>query len=198
MVIWKNEINIRFCHFKFIPLQFLNLHYMKLLFVSFYLIICTFINTPDLTQKNDLVDIWYKRLPQCPCKNPDLNGVKINDGWAKDKGNLDKYHRGATASYRSYPYVKTSAGKSGQQCCYDTNGDLITEGRAAGTPDKISTCKGENSNGFMKVRTFSLLKHFSHDVKPWTRFMKNDEAGWNSYNQLWLPNKGNRCKVNAI
>ncbi|MBD0284205.1 MAG: hypothetical protein ICV79_02140, partial [Flavisolibacter sp.] len=26
---------------------------------------------------------WYKQLPDCPCSNPDGNGVQLGDGWAK-------------------------------------------------------------------------------------------------------------------
>jgi hypothetical protein len=77
---------------------------------------------------------WFEKLPTCPCENPDLNGVKIGDGWAEDKGNIEKYHKGAAHSYRSYPYVKTNEGKSGQQCCYDINGKLLFQEQLLNIP----------------------------------------------------------------
>ena len=105
--------------------------------------------------KPDEKEKWYDLLPHCPCENPDQNGAKVNDGWAREKkhsemGWLQKtfagkkdftfFHEGAVASFRSYPYVKTSINgkkfKSGQQCCYDDKGKLIITGLGAGTPDK--------------------------------------------------------------
>lgn len=133
------------------------------------------------------------QLPDCPCKAPDYNGLSLNDGWAKDKGNLKKYHMGAYTSYRSYPAVKTKWGLSCQQCCYDSNGNLIKSGRGAGTPDKISACRGENDKGFMKVRLGGLIGHYFKDVKPWKKYMRSDNSGWARYNQQWPPNPGKNC-----
>lgn len=139
--------------------------------------------------------VWYENLPACPCENPDKNGVKINDGWAKDKGDIGKYHKGATECFRSYPPIETSEGVSGQQCCYDLSGKLITEGSGAGTPDKESTCNGENSEGMMTMRYKGILVHYTKDVKPWEEFGGVD-SGWIKYNQLWKPNNGNNCPFN--
>lgn len=141
---------------------------------------------------------WYEQLPSCPCRNPDQKGVTLHDGWAKDKGNIGKYHKGAAASYRSYPPMQTEAGRSGQQCCYDGNGNLITAGRGAGTPDKTGTCKGENKKGVMITKLSSLIGHFRNDVKPWMRLMKNNPNGWQEYNAQWPPNNGNYCIVRRI
>lgn len=146
---------------------------------------------------NPLSKRWYEFLPHCPCENPDKNGIKLSDGWAKDQGNLRKYHPGATESFRSYPAVSTSEGMSGQQCCYDAEGHLITGGSAAGTPDKISTCDGEDANGVMITRYRSLLSHYVKDVKPWETFGGSDN-GWVYYNLLWVPDNGNACKTNII
>ena len=66
-----------------------------------------------------------KKLPDCPCRDPDEHSVRLNDGWAVDKGNIDLYHPGARICFRSYPAVKTSAGLSGQQCCYDSDGSVL-------------------------------------------------------------------------
>lgn len=140
---------------------------------------------------------WTESLPPCPCENPDFNGVKLNDGWAKDMGNIEKYHKGSTACYRSYPYVRTNVGKSCQQCCYDANGKLITEGSGAGTPDKVSTCSGEKTDGSMRVKSSGLWGHYFKDVRPWSK-LGGEECGWKEYNKLWVPNKGNNCESNKV
>lgn len=136
---------------------------------------------------------WLHQLPDCPCRNPDYNSVQLNDGWAKDKANLKKYHHGAAASYRSYPKVKTKWGYSAQQCCYDSSGALIKSGRGAGTPDKISACGGENRKGIMKARFFGLIGHYFKDVRPWKKLMRKDPDGWQVYNRQWIPNPGRNC-----
>ena len=142
-------------------------------------------------------EIWYSKLPPCPCENPDKNGIKLNDGWAIDKGNINKYHYGANVSYRSYPFTKTNGGKSGQQCCYDINGKLITEGSGAGTPDIVSTCKGEDENGKMKIRILGILGHLHKDVSPWKK-AGGVNGGWLKYNLIWRPDNRNGCIVNKV
>jgi hypothetical protein len=159
-----------------------------------FLLLCTAAAT---AQKADSTTLWYNKLPACPCRSPDYAGVVLHDGWARDKADLNKYHKGAFSSYRSYPAIKTSEGYSCQQCCYDRNGDLITSGRAAGTPDKISACRGENSKGIMTIRPFGLIGHYFRDVHPWLKDMRADTTGWKKYNAAWLPNAGNGCKLNT-
>lgn len=136
---------------------------------------------------------WYTMLPDCPCRNPDEKGVHLNDGWAIDKGEIAVYHPGAEICFRSYPFVKTAAGKSGQQCCYDAGGDLIRSGISAGTPDKVSTCAGEDSKGVMKLRVAGIAGHFFEDVRPWKK-AGTPENAWKSYNTLWIPNQGQGCR----
>jgi len=140
---------------------------------------------------------WYGALPACPCENPDRDGIKPNDGWAKDKGDIATYHTGATECFRSYPPVATREGASGQQCCYDAQGRLITCGSGAGTPDKISTCDGEDENGAMTIRVGGLFGHLNKDVSPWKKMGGQNDA-WKSYNLLWPPNNGNRCDTNCV
>lgn len=162
-------------------------YFIYLLFV--FIVSCT---SPS-TDKN-LNQQWYELLPDCPCIDPDINGVVLNDGWAKDKGNVSKYHKGAKTSYRSYPPVKTQEGWSGQQCCYDFNGKLIVYEQGAGTPDKSSTCSGETNDGFMRLRYVGIVKHYWKDVLPWLKLMKADkENGWKIYNKEWQPSKGINC-----
>lgn len=165
--------------------------------IPFYVILLLFPSSSTFKLTSFLKETqrdWYTSLPDCPCIDPDFNGVVLNDGWAKDKGDLSKYHKGATTSYRSYPPIQTAEGKSSQQCCYDKNHNLIKNGRAAGTPDKVSTCRGEDTNGEMLIRWSGLIGHFIKDVQPWNKYMKLDSInGWKEYNKLWKPNEGKNC-----
>lgn len=136
--------------------------------------------------------IWLQQLPPCPCENPDRQGVHLHDGWAKDEGDISVYHAGATECFRSYPPIKTAEGWSGQQCCYDEQGHLITAGSAAGTPDKVSTCDGESANGVMTLRLAGVWGHLSEDVNPWKKM------GWQAYNLIWIPNSGSGCDTNTV
>lgn len=133
---------------------------------------------------------WYSTLPICPCQNPDKNSLQLNDSWAKDKGDIAKFHKGANECFRSYPPMQTNEGESCQQCCYDKDGNLITNGSGAGTPDKMSTCSGEDKKGIMTTRVLGLLGHYQKDVKPWFD-MGGQDSGWIKYNLLWKPNNGN-------
>lgn len=164
-----------------------KISHMKIIFALFIFGLVVIISNGSQDEKND--DEWYKSLPVCPCTNPDMSGVKINDGWAKDKGNISKYHKGATECFRSYPYVKTSTGNSCQQCCYDDGGLLIKVGSGAGTPDKVSTCAGEDTEGIMTSRFLALISHYYKDVKPWEKAGSPNDA-WKTYNKYWVPNQG--------
>ena len=75
---------------------------------------------------------WTELLPPCPCMQPPADVV--GDGWAMDASSCAAIHPGADACFRSYPAVRTIQGRSGQQCCYDHRGSLITSGSGAGTP----------------------------------------------------------------
>jgi hypothetical protein len=135
---------------------------------------------------------WHTTLPHCPCQNPDYDSIRLGDGWAKDVGNIAKYHAGALECFRSYPAVKTSVGQSGQQCCYDRTGRLIPCGSGAGTPDMVSTASGEDKNGVMKTDYWMLIGHWRKDVRPWTAAGGRD-SGWVRYNIGHPPDTGLNC-----
>lgn len=143
------------------------------------------------------VSTWFDQLPACPCENPDRKGVKTHDGWATDEGNINKFHKGATICFRSYPPIRTNEGMSSQQCCYDEKGRLITNGSGAGTPDKESTCDNEDAKGFMTLRLSGVIGHYNKDVKPWEAFGGVD-SGWVNYNLFWIPNNRNKCSGNFV
>ena len=64
------------------------------------------------------------------------------------------FHRGAGWCMRS----KLAYGSccSGQQCCYDKKGNLITKGKAAGTADKIHP--GSKGHYAADVQTYNKCK----------------------------------------
>lgn len=130
---------------------------------------------------------WTDLLPSCPCTRP--HAEVVGDGWAQDAASCTKKHPGAGVCFRSYPTVKTGQGRSGQQCCYDDEGLLITSGSGAGTPDRMSSCRGEKKNGKMKVRLLGLLGHVAKDVRPWSPRLKS----WQVYHENWPPDNTNRC-----
>ena len=178
---------------------------MRQLFFS--VIISIFFLSFSWAQKDADNKNWYEPLPDCPCKNPDRDSIRLNDGWAREArkdemsrlrkfiaGNKDftRYHPGAVASFRSYPFVLTFIDRkkhhSGQQCTYDEKGNLIKSGAAAGTPDKTSPACGENRKGTLRVNIFRVFGHLKNDVKPGKK-ISSDE-----YNKLWVPNEGVNCQ----
>ncbi len=130
---------------------------------------------------------WTAGLPACPCRQPEAGAS--NDGWALDRASSLRQHHGAAACIRSYPPVLTEAGRSGQQCCYDSTGVLVTSGSAAGTPDRATSCRGERADGRMKVRLLGFVAHVTKDVKPWARRYRS----WRAYQEGWTPDNANAC-----
>ncbi len=187
-------------HFKSI------INFRKLFFLFPILILSSCSSQKNFVEAIEKVK-WYEHLPHCPCENPDLNGTKLNDGWARErlrsemgffqkifsgKKGFTYYHPGSTSSFRSYPYVATRINgkkfKSGQQCTYDEKGKLIITGPAAGTPDKASPSVGETKKGLLKINFFRVMKHVKYDSSPW----KAEE--WATYHKYWPPDRGINCK----
>lgn len=97
---------------------------------------------------------WLNGLSDCPDKICVENGQPKNcdNGQWKSLGSASQtFHPGASWCMRS----DTSSG-SGQQCCYDKQGDLITSGLGAGTPDRQAA----------SARNGLYLNHYNHDVAP--------------------------------
>lgn len=128
---------------------------------------------------------WKADLPSCPCT---IQQARNNDtDWEEDgffkRFLLRLFHPNAKFAIRSSKeYVnrhKKEGFSPGQQCTYDKNGNLITGGKAAGTPDSNSP----NS---------STLKHFIKDV--WPHLILGSET----YNLYWIPNNGQDCDENEL
>jgi hypothetical protein len=132
---------------------------------------------------------WRAKLPRCPCTDKQARASAAD--WVGPDACLPAYHPGAVTGYRSAKgYASVPGTNHGQQCCYDAAGLLITDGKAAGTPDVVQAPAGV---GAAVVGTWpwskgpgigAALEHNKLDVVPFT------ELGWETYNQYWIPDKG--------
>jgi hypothetical protein len=113
--------------------------------------------------------------------------------------NRDKYHPGACFEIRTKSGTATGAG---QQCTYDRNGDLITGGLAAGTPDRVNVPYWVwyyPASGWNKLTDEG---HIGHDVSPFDMALQLDGAAAGEHVKLYLsvrqPNNGNGCRENIV
>jgi len=104
---------------------------------------------------NDNLDTsWTKKLDECPDKLCISNKKPVdctNGQWSCLTKADQRYHPRAEWCMRSKNYFG-----AGQQCCFKKNGQLITYGLGAGTPDKRSA----------SLLNFVYLAHYFHDVQP--------------------------------
>lgn len=120
---------------------------------------------------------WRNVLPDCPCMDAE---ARNSPEWSGPDACLPGYHPGACSGYRSARAFSSGGNTShGQQCCYDRNGRLITEGPAAGTPDL-----------WAPIGVINTTRHYFDDVRPF------DALGWEIYNRYWIPNNDNNCPAN--
>ena len=105
---------------------------------------------------------------------------------------LERYHPGAIQCYRS-PYKN----KHGQQCCYDSDLALITNGPGGGTADK----------GLAALDVFSFLysaimspifsaPHKQLDVYPFLDC--GGSSGWRAYKKYRPISNGRNCRENFV
>jgi hypothetical protein len=113
---------------------------------------------------------WLDALPNCPCSigNPPRNPDPY---FWEEPGAPVCCHPGAANCIRS----KENLFGRGQQCCYDSGGNLITGGGGAGTPDR-SAPPGQG--------------HYLEDVKPF------NVCPLEYYHEFRPPNNGNNCPEN--
>ena len=127
---------------------------------------------------------WKDKLPDCPCTQEEIDK---SDLFERNDYGLETHHPGAASGYRSSEPVEIKSSvnpelpklEAGQQCTFDRNGDVITRGEGAGTPDAFSPSEATN-----------VLEHYQTDVFP-SRNMSTKE-----YHQEWTPNNGNKCPEN--
>jgi hypothetical protein len=146
----------------------------------------TWFNQWFAQQKQDMG--WVTKLPECPCEMKVVDGEAENPDPKNFKGPLtvtnQALHPGAKWELRSL------GTDSGQQCCYDSSGKLLTSGFGAGTADKFSPANGP----------VAIARHFKDDVIPFFAALTLDGGrhGKNvaKYIEVRPPNDGENCEIN--
>ncbi len=114
-------------------------------------------------EKENIADRWWEQLDRCPkklciladrkAKNPDSKIWTDPNPGPIDKRILAEFHPGAVYEIRSIGTAK--GGPHGNQCTYNTSGDLLTRPLAAGSADFFAP----------KRSILNRQLHFSHDVQ---------------------------------
>lgn len=132
---------------------------------------------------------WKEKLDNCPCTREEIEQKPEFESSNFFESVIDEiYHPGADAVYRSTEATEINSTvnpnlpplQAGQQCAYDEDGNLITYGEAAGTPDAF------NPN----VTDLFSYEHTDADVTPAEVF------DLERYHQSWTPNNGDNCPIN--
>ncbi|AQT67438.1 Cell wall-associated polypeptide CWBP200 [Anaerohalosphaera lusitana] len=130
---------------------------------------------------------WINDIPHCPTNLPCDGSNPDSDIWEDPKDADQKYHPGADKCIRG----KYEDIESGQQCCYSEDGNLITDGLGAGTPDRISPVGGiKNIKG--------VRGHLWEDVRMYKYCKKHLGDDWveEKYNKVRPPCLGEeRCDL---
>jgi hypothetical protein len=108
---------------------------------------------------------WWSDLPDCPCTTKCIDESE----WGDLTDNLHGYHIGADKCMRSKP----KNGRS-NQCCYDSNGRLITHGSGSGSSDNVPG----------SFPTF--FGHKANDMDPADLAKKLDNGKWGKYSEKYL------------
>jgi hypothetical protein len=122
---------------------------------------------------------WLKGLPACPCTltvkcviiryrwfviwswgHTEYNVFDNPDAtvWTGPAEASESFHPGAAVCMRSKTRIANGAG---QQCCYDGDGNLLTHGEGAGTPDQSAPIGvgGVASHVLKDVQAFNYAKY---------------------------------------
>lgn len=137
---------------------------------------------------------WYEKLPSCPCTYEEAKALTEDNCWGgvwSDCGDANQdFHYGAHKEVRWYS--ENEKFLPGQQCTYDKNGQLITAGIAAGSPDLVSPrgCGNYIPDFVINILTeyACYTEHCIKDVKPW-----ETKSCW-EYLQKWPAD--NSCSRN--
>lgn len=140
---------------------------------------------------------WYLYLPPCPCTYAEAQALADaedcpNGRWDDCGSASDDFHYGATYEVRWYP---EEDGLPGQQCTYNANKELITQGIAAGSPDLYSprSCGwGDFLNGIGIAIGCDSSPHCVEDVQPWIT------GDCLEYLQNWPANNTNNCDPRPV
>jgi len=149
---------------------------------------------------------WFEELPDCPCVfDPAIEG-EVRDDKLGRSGRWDTFasglelHPGAVTSIR----WAASDGGSGQQCTYDEDRLLITDGLAAGTPDFVGvdvsplTLDTAYYHWMQDVLSFGSDTMFGNSLVD--LIVGEEDFGvftCRQYYDLYPPNHGAGCPVNV-
>jgi len=140
---------------------------------------------------------WKDALDGCPCTR---TAAQSHPRFVDATHLLtENYHPGAVWEYRTstdavgtYNSPTLPAGsptlRPGQQCTYSADGQLITDGPGAGTPDAYAPEVTWPGQGVVSDNS-----HTFWDVAPFDAGMS-----WREYHQTWTPNNTNRCLTNLV
>lgn len=128
---------------------------------------------------------WTEKLDDCPCTEEQIEQLPE---FEESTFFVETYHPGAETAYRStegteiYSSVDPSLSplNAGQQCTYDEDGYLLTEGKAAGTPDAFSP----------NATDLFSFEHTEWDVDT------SEVFDTERYHKTWTPNNDNNCPTN--
>jgi hypothetical protein len=142
---------------------------------------------------------WWWDLPECPTTHNEIKR-QMRDTFDRgesasmfypirvprdDKGRCDEGPNPENPEAdRCYRQIKPDGGP-GQQCCY-VGDTLLAEGASAGTPDRVATAVGLQSNGKCVFDLLRVLEHVAEDVQDWHAF-KQSKGGWKFYFHGWPP-----------
>lgn len=136
---------------------------------------------------------WIANLPACPCElkcNTECIEVPAGDPTMAAAGLTNKYYKTTCENPDDSTWedpgdpniwgnfhpgakwcIRSSAKGVGEQCCYDKDGKLITEGLGAGTADRSSPSNGWFNN------LFQSSGHGAQDVTPFKWAQELDGNG---------------------
>jgi hypothetical protein len=154
---------------------------------------------------------WKNALDNCPCTIQEMKSAPYSSRFELSNSPTSEiYHPGASYDYRTSasrvrPFPASSSKNldplmPGQQCIYDINGNLITKGPGAGTPDAYSPnvtfpLQGTFAGAlFVGGRSHTYWDESTFDPNG----MRYGKTGltWPEYQKTWTPNNGNKCMDN--
>ena len=155
--------------------------------------------TVSCPQTGEVTSLWYENLPDCPCTFDEVTDNQKTESpegeWIACGEASQTFHLGARKEVRWKPINNFDPG---QQCTYDAQGNLITSGIAAGSPDLVSPSNCGIFDFIVNPNNPQVpLQHYEFDVKPWKK--DNDKTlPCSSYLKLWPPNQGGCGNSNPV
>lgn len=152
--------------------------------------------------------LWYEELPPCSCSVSEAgaNPNFIDSSLIEDTLIIPFFHPGAVVDFRSAKEgvvilnSRSSAQTelptiyAGQQCTYDSRGNLITHGPGAGTPDIIAPEYTYPGQGLVSRESHTYWDVDTFD--PNGLLFGVSGLPWYEYQETWVPNTGVGCDRN--